>query len=184
MLAPDITMSYYFGTLPACVLRNTQHLLFECCVYLCTDCLSDLSCLLLWLAELAHMSFSWPITGSEVADTVHTLLKHKILWILWQSLDNLYALSLWWWPGSIFGWLAGESTRAACPGPPPPPPPEPRAASPPPAVAADGSTSGHQSNICWRELTFAKFHRARRRPLLGHSPCWKHLILALSQLRI
>ena len=64
----------------------------------------------------------------------------------------------WWWPGSIFGWLAAESTRGACPGPPPPPPPHPRAASPP-AAAGGGSTSGHQSDICWCcQRTFAKFH--------------------------
>ena len=44
---------------------SAQCLLFEQRRYLCTDCLCNLSCLLLWLAELAHMSSSWPITGSR-----------------------------------------------------------------------------------------------------------------------
>ena len=44
--------------------KGTMFAFWEMCGYFCTDCLSDLSCLLLWLAELAHMSSSWPITGS------------------------------------------------------------------------------------------------------------------------
>ena len=52
----------------------TTFVVWAMCRLMHTNCLR-LSCLLLWLAELAHMSSSWPITGSGQLRRRHIVIR-------------------------------------------------------------------------------------------------------------